>query len=363
QDYFHQVLCITEREEFFVPIQATAARPVLDFPEQLDFSDCPVNHSTQKILFIHNSGNLEARYHISTQRPFAVFPAMGTLGIGETMELTVEFHPLKIGFYSSSLTPLCFTPGKDIHTSLLGRAVDVNVALDKNSVKFEKTYITLSNHRTVVIHNRTNITAHFRWKSFATEEEEIQQKLRLCHRLSRPAEDKLEDFLKGRYRRLSALSRACENEMAKVEADPMMFPNDVFIIEPLEGEVGPNCSTEINVFFNPQEAQVYEKVAYCDIAGREYRLPLRLTAEGLGPCLRLSFEELDIGKVFAGAVNTYEAILANKGAIDAPFKLISPITTQGSCFTFVPQQGIIAPNGFQSIQISFCSTIMGDFCE
>ncbi|KAJ7417159.1 hypothetical protein BTVI_33794 [Pitangus sulphuratus] len=66
KDYFHQLLCITDREKFLVLIQAV----VLDFPAQLDFSVCPVS-------------------------PFSVIPAVGTLDTGDTVQVTVEFHPLQ----------------------------------------------------------------------------------------------------------------------------------------------------------------------------------------------------------------------------------------------------------------------------
>ncbi|OWK61708.1 Hydrocephalus-inducing [Lonchura striata] len=38
KDYFHQLLCTTEREEFIVPVWAIDARAILDFPGLLDFS-------------------------------------------------------------------------------------------------------------------------------------------------------------------------------------------------------------------------------------------------------------------------------------------------------------------------------------
>jgi len=68
QDYFHQLTCITEREKFLVPIRAIGARAILDFPDQLNFSVCPVKASTQKTLLVRNIGNREARFCISTQR-------------------------------------------------------------------------------------------------------------------------------------------------------------------------------------------------------------------------------------------------------------------------------------------------------
>ncbi|NXU88235.1 HYDIN protein, partial [Xiphorhynchus elegans] len=55
--------------------------------------------------------------------------------------------------------------------------------------------------------------------------------------------------------------------------------------------------------------------------------------------------------------------LSNRGPIEGSFRLIPPTTTIGSCFTFLPQEGIIAPDGLQAIQISFRTTIPGEFKE
>ena len=58
-----------------------------------------------------------------------------------------------------------------------------------------------------------------------------------------------------------------------------------------------------------------------------------------------------------------QVVLFNKGVIDAPFKLVPPATAQGSCFSFLPQEGIVLPDGLQVIQISFSSTALGQFTE
>ncbi|XP_051661491.1 hydrocephalus-inducing protein-like [Manacus candei] len=363
QDHFHELVCVCQGETLIVPIRAVGARPVLDFPEQLDFSSCPVNHSTQKTLLVRNTGNLEACYSLSTESPFTVSPATGILDIGEAMQVTVEYHPKEIGHHSTSLSVHYNIVDEDTYTRLLGKAKDFNVGLEKYSLEFDKTYLTLSSQKTMVIHNRTNITARFQWKAFSTEAEEHPQKIRLSLNLPRPPLETARLSVEKRYEELDLYDRELEKATAKIEADPMLFSDDVFTIEPLEGEVGPHSSAEIKVFFKPREAQVYTKVAYCSISGRESRLPLCLTGEGLGPCLRFKFPELDMGKVLVGEAYSYEAILVNTGAINAPFRLIPPTTVHGSCFTFQPRQGIIPRNGILPIQIFFSSSTLGEFEE
>ncbi|XP_059716812.1 hydrocephalus-inducing protein homolog isoform X3 [Haemorhous mexicanus] len=179
KDYSHELICVTERERIVVPIRAIGARAILDFPAQLDFSKCPVKCSTQKTLLVCNVGNQAARYQLSTQSPFSMSPAIGILDAGDTMQVTVGFHPLTTGDHCGSLAVCCSTGEENIHTNLRGDAVEVNVGLSTNSVELEKTFITMSSHKTMFIENRSNIAAHFQWKAFPTEEGEIEEKRRV----------------------------------------------------------------------------------------------------------------------------------------------------------------------------------------
>ncbi|XP_065519856.1 hydrocephalus-inducing protein-like [Lathamus discolor] len=304
KDYFDELIIITEREKFFVPIRAIGARASLDFPEQLNFSECPVRFSTQKTLLVRNVGKREACYSITTLSPFSVDPSIGTLGVGEAMEVTVEFHPPKTGVYTSPMI-VHYDTGEDVHKSLCGTAVNVNIRLDKSSLTVEKTSVTLSKLRSLVIHNQSAITAHFQWKRFVDQEEEERQ----------------------------------------------------------EGDVLPNSSLEINVIFKPEEARVYQETVYCDISGCETRLPLCISGEGVGPQVQLSCDQLSIGEVTVGSSHSYRVFLLNRGVTETPFSVVSPETVLGSCFTFGPREGMLLPFDHQAIWISFNASVVGQFTE
>ncbi|XP_039554354.1 hydrocephalus-inducing protein-like, partial [Passer montanus] len=253
KDYFHKLLCTTEREEFIVPIRAIGPRAILDFPDQLDFS--------------------------TRAEPFLSRKAMG----------------------------------EETHTSLHGRAVDVPIRLDRNTVSLEKTYIGMSNRTTVRIHNQSNITARFQWKAVDTEEEEHQLELRQYPRIFRQQKEKLYDFLKERgvditcREHLALLTHSFQSEVAKIREDGILFHDDVFSLEPKKGRF-----------------LMYFHFAFLLLL---------------------------------------QAVLFNNGPIEAPFKLIPPSTAMGSCFTFQPQEGIVAPSTLQAISVSFCPTILGQFEE
>ncbi|XP_065519855.1 hydrocephalus-inducing protein homolog, partial [Lathamus discolor] len=349
KDYFDELIIITEREKFFVPIRAIGARASLDFPEQLNFSECPVRFSTQKTLLVRNVGKREACYSITTLSPFSVDPSIGTLGVGEAMEVTVEFHPPKTGVYTSPMI-VHYDTGEDVHKSLCGTAVNVNIRLDKSSLTVEKTSVTLSKLRSLVIHNQSAITAHFQWKRFVDQEEEERQKLSwvmIVHTaLPRFAARGAFPWSPSAVTRWFFMARGLEREGGTAE-----------------GDVLPNSSLEINVIFKPKEARFYQETVYCDISGCETRLPLCISGEGVGPQVQLSCDQLSIGEVTVGSSHSYRVFLLNRGVTETPFSVVPPERALGSCFTFGPREGMLLPFDHQAIWISFNASVVGQFTE
>ena len=76
-----------------------------------------------------------------------------------------------------------------------------------------------------------------------------------------------------------------------------------------EGDIWPNSTADVTVVFKPTEVKSYQQVVFCDITGRESRLPLKVRGDGMGPKLSISFDSIDIGDVFASSVHTYEVCL------------------------------------------------------
>ncbi|KAI4897658.1 hypothetical protein NFI96_025643 [Prochilodus magdalenae] len=414
KDYIHRLICVTEREKFEVPIRSIGARAILDFPDQIHFPLCPVKCLSQKTLLVRNIGNNEAKFQLSTQSPFSVEPQVGTLGVGESMQVTVDFLPTITGDHSQQLLLHYHTavpstaarhayitaagvvpqqvlqaPSEDVYISLYGASTDVNVRLDKNSVLMEKTYISMANQRTVAILNRSNTLVHYQWKSFATEEEEEQHKLRFSSELRQEEEDEMEQFLTEcdadptLRDRLSLLSRTFQQRRKQLHQDRLAFSDQHIVIEPQldsnegvepsqegseemgqhEGDIWPNRTAEISIIFKPQEANLYKHTVYCDITGREARLPLRIKGQGIGPKLQFNFDQLDMGNVFVGSKHSYEVLVSNKGLIDATYRLVPPSTAMGLCFSFNPAEGMVPPGACHALEVRFSSDKLGTFSE
>ena len=162
---------------------------------------------------------------------------------------------------------------------------------------------------------------------------------------------------------MSLITRSYHNKKSAADDDSMLFSDDIIVLEPVSGEIWPNSSTTITIMFRPNEAKNYSRMAYCDITGRETRLPLKITGEGLGPKAMFSCDSIDIGNVFVGSRHSYEVILENKGDIPVDFNLIQPESIFGPLFNFYPSEGKIAVGELQLIKIVFSSHILGTFTE
>ncbi|XP_053355859.1 hydrocephalus-inducing protein-like [Clarias gariepinus] len=368
KDYSYRIICMTEREKFEVPIRAIGPRAILDFPDELHFSLCPVKFLSQKTLLVRNIGIVEAKFQLSCQKPFSVEPSVGTLSVGDSMQVTVEFLPRTTGDHSQQLL-LHYHTGEDVYINLYGASTDINVRLDKNSLLMEKTYINMANQRAVAILNRSDSIVHFQWKSFATEVEEEQHRLRFFSELQQEENDEMQQFLTEcgadptLRDRLSLLSRTFQQRRKQLHQDSLAFSDQNIIIEPQEGDIWPNCTAEISIIFKPLEAKLYQHTIYCDVTGREARLTLQIKGEGQGPKLQFNVDLVDIGNIFVGSKHSYEVLVSNKGLIDAPYSLMPPTTGMGLCFSFSPPEGLVPPGACHVLEVHFSSDKLGTFSE
>jgi hydrocephalus-inducing protein len=112
-----------------------------------------------------------------------------------------------------------------------------------------------------------------------------------------------EDELKKKHQRthlkaLSTLSRKYQSIKKAVDEDPMLFQDEIFSIEPLQGKLWPNTEMTCVVTFLPQGPYHYSCTAFCNVTCSEERLALNMTGQGRGPQAQLSITEMDIGDIF-----------------------------------------------------------------
>lgn len=83
-DYSYDLMVVTEREKFVVPIRAVGCRAMLDFPDSLDFGLVPVKHTAEKPVMVRNIGEKTTKWHIKVPNGFKVNKSEGILEVGQS---------------------------------------------------------------------------------------------------------------------------------------------------------------------------------------------------------------------------------------------------------------------------------------
>ena len=214
----------------------------------------------------------------------------------------------------------------DAAIPIIGESHNDNVYLSKTHIHMEPTSITLYSHQYYQIVNKSSVPVEFSWRAFATEREEREKKARLNLQLSQEeAEERMileesnleesmaesldsddsydEDELNKKQERaqqkaIATLARKYQSIRKAVDEDLMLFQDEIFSIEPLQGKIWPNTEITCCVTFKPQGPYHYSCTAFCNITCSEERLPLNMTGQGKGPQAQLSITEMDIGDIF-----------------------------------------------------------------
>ncbi|XP_008288806.1 hydrocephalus-inducing protein homolog [Stegastes partitus] len=370
KDYDHTLICVTERERFEIPVRAIGPRAILDFRDEIHLPVCPVKSYAEKTHLVRNMGNREAKFSLHTQRPFSVTPSSGTLDVGESMQVTVGFHPMTTGDQRQDLL-LHYHTGEDVYISLYGSCEELDIRLVPDSARLTDTYISMASGHKVSLTNSSNTTLQYCWTVLPSQQQEDQSLLRESSvlRQKEGVEEEGERLLFQHesdpvLHYLPLLSRALQECRTQAAKDCLLaLSHSCITMDPVEGEIWPGTTANFHVVFKPEEAKLYQQTIYCDITGRESRLPLTIKGEGLGPNVQLDYNLMNITNVFIGEKLQYEVQVSNTGLIDAPFKLSRPDTTFGRCFSFSPEEGVVPPGACQIVKVTFHSCVLGAVSE
>lgn len=104
-------------------------------------------------MILHNSGNVPAFFIVSCQDPFSIDPKRGCLESKECVEFEIISKPM------NTTTPLVgeivFGYDDIKTTSVVECEVsEIDIGLDTTDVVFDEIYISLKDHRSLLVHNR-----------------------------------------------------------------------------------------------------------------------------------------------------------------------------------------------------------------
>ena len=395
RDYTLDLVCVTEREKFLVPVRALGNRPRMSFPDEINFGTCPVKSTARKMVLTQNIGSCLVKFRMISRHPcFTCSSEDMTVDPGGSQMTEIFFTPSGADSVEADIE-IEFDKKMRCFLRVMGAGKNVDVSLSTPAITMDPSFISLSSQQTLRIHNHSDVSIKFSWKSFATRLEEEEERDRLRKEISRmeeiEADELLAEALEGDFddlpRRLSSdeedgpvavcysqlsfeakavqasMMRKYRNLRKALEHDPMHFVDDIFEITPVEGTVWAKSEIEITVSFRPDTAAAYSCLSFLDISGREDRLPLQLSGLGIGPHAALSFDIFDMSDVFINSHRVYEVVLTNKGDIPAEWSFIPCASRLSNKFKFSPREGELEIGMSQKIRIDFCSDILGEFSE
>lgn len=155
-DYVYDLVCGTEREKFIVPIRATGARALFDFPDSVSFMDAPVNFKSTKTILVRNIGNKDAKFVIDYSGPFEIVPDNGFLQAGKSIQIDISFNSKVTGNFSTELC-LTYDTGESVYSNVYGTAEDAIIRLEKSSITLDNTSMGLISYKTVKLINNSEI--------------------------------------------------------------------------------------------------------------------------------------------------------------------------------------------------------------
>lgn len=154
-DYAFQLICITDRERFMVPIYARGARGFLDLPDEILFTPSPVKLPVQRTIMATNIGQIPVTYKSKVNYPFSIEPNEAYIEVGGVIQLTVICKPFKCGKFTEELL-IDYGRGDVVSIDVLGEAIEIDVALDKSMISM-RSLITKADYKIVTLINLSDI--------------------------------------------------------------------------------------------------------------------------------------------------------------------------------------------------------------
>ncbi len=400
RDYTYDIVVVTEREKFLVPIRAQGPRAFLSFPDSVAFESTAVKSDSSRTMVVRNVGSAPAAFALSCKSPFTVTPASGVVPVGGTLQVSLSFTPGASRSYEADLQVRYTDTNISSYVALSGEGHDVDIALDTGLAMLAETYIGLESETTIRLANRSELPVHFDWKALAVtaQEDDERQRLRVeLHDLQAAEEEALlldaphellpllegADYSGGEglvdviqdvpsdlrdeflsiSASLSAVRRKYGNLERQVACDPLAFTDGAFSIQPASGTIWAQSVQEFTISFTPSTAGDYAITAFLDVTGRERRLPLELRGQGIGPKAIFAYDVLDVGDVYITSTHRYELQLLNRGDIPADWAVATPSSGFGSRFAFEPSAGHLAVGASATICVDFTPDVLGEFSE
>jgi hydrocephalus-inducing protein len=161
-----QLVVVTEREKFLVPLLAIGAAAALDLPDSITLPPAAAKKSSRRSLLVTNVGRKAGSFQLACSNScFSVSPARASLAPGETLQLTVDFTPSAPGDHEGELEVMYEDSSRTTFTVLQGQGQQLEVGLSDSQVVFLPTCMGKLSQRSFRVINRSSSTVEFSIRS------------------------------------------------------------------------------------------------------------------------------------------------------------------------------------------------------
>ncbi|XP_076763164.1 hydrocephalus-inducing protein [Xylocopa sonorina] len=300
---------------------------------------------------------------------FWIEPSRGRLEEEESLQFTVHFLSSKAGDFQGNLY-LDYDTGIKLRIDLRSSAENCPIRVDRGTIRMEETFLGLSRSKILTIHNRSNFVVRYKWMLLENVEADNERKehyKKLYHLVYESELPRCVDL--DHYNVCTPdvhqliYQRIYVDELEFLAKETFEYNHIYFKFVPQEGEIWPQSSTDVTIFYRALEVGEVTSTAYLEVTGREDRIPLNLYGIGKGPVLQLNVLMIDLGNIYMCSVHNYEVVAVNKGHI--PGTLVHRLKPSdfGGTIELTPPSLRLKPDEHKSFNLSFSSNRKGDFVE
>eukprot|EP00210_Caulerpa_lentillifera_P003205 g3062.t1 len=318
-----ELVVVTDRERFILPVIGIGKRVKFDTPLCIDCGTVPVRSAKSRSLILTNVGRRAGTFRLSSTGPFTIQPTRGRVLVGEFIRCDIAFNPQSIGEFHGVVFVEYDFGGKEV-VKLQGMSFELDVDTIDELITLPATYIT----------------------------QQTQHAFAICNKSAACV----------RFRILTGDSNPSANSTQFVSSEDLIyFKKGIFTLHPISGVIPPFSNQSFLVEFQPEYQQEYTIHVPIEVEGRESLLRVTLTGFGIGPNPKFSTNVLDVSNMFVNMTYEHEITLINRCPIQAEYELQS--SEENSALNFTPLQGCLLPEEQQKIKVLLKTKHVGPITE
>nr|XP_024218672.1 hydrocephalus-inducing protein homolog [Halyomorpha halys] len=329
---------------------ALPPRPIIEFPDRIDFDKILINFNSMKWVYVTNIGCGDGMAKIFSDCPdIHIEPEYICLKANEVLNLEIKFHPSVLGHVKEKIIIL-YSTGEKLFVEIEAFVSNGNIFLNEKELVIKDTLITFNEFGTLVIYNKSDYSVHFQWHLSTKDMASPSQSSSSTIFGSVIKTDKL----------LTVLDFA-SNDAYDLDTSESLVP-EVFTIMPMEGVLATHGSLTFIVMFNPITVGKVESMFQLEVEGLENRLSVKISGNALGPSIHLNISTLDVDNIYVNEKYNYLIFAQNTSLIKGTIRSLPLSVCYNKVVVTVDfEEAVLNASDTLLINIGILTGVVGSF--